>query len=77
MLKLPTIFGRKEASCVPTVRRLITKFETTVSVLTVKSPKLKPSRQTEKQLVLEQDSVTVSPGKPIRLCSQQLDNSTS
>ena len=59
MQKLQTIFGRNEALCESTVCRLVTKFETTGSVLTVKSPGWKHSCQVEEQLVLAQDSVIV------------------
>ena len=41
--KLRTIFGRNKAPSESTVRRLITKFETTGSALTVKSPGRKHS----------------------------------
>ena len=41
----------------------MTKFETTGQTLTVKLPGRKLSCGTEKQLVLVQDSITVSPGK--------------
>ena len=63
--KLRTIFGKSEAPCESTVRRLMTKFETTGSVLKVKSPRRKHFRRTEEQLVLVLDSVTVSPGKSV------------
>ena len=45
--KCRTIFGRNEAPCESAVRRLVTKFETTGSVLTVKSPGRKRSHRTE------------------------------
>ena len=60
MRKLRTICGRKEAFCKSTVCRLVTKFETTGSVLTVELPGQKCSRYTEKQLVFVQDSVIAS-----------------
>ena len=55
----------------------MTKFKTTDSVLMMKSPGRKRSCRTEKQLVLAQDGVTVSPGKSICRCSQQLEISTT
>ena len=75
--KLRIIFERNEAPCESTVRRLVTKFETTNSVLTGKLLGEKRSRRTEEQFVLVQDSVIASPGKSIRRPSQQLDISTS
>ena len=50
----------------------MTKFESTGSVLTLKSPGQNRSRRSEEQLVVVQDSVTVSPGKSIHRRSQQL-----
>ena len=73
MRKLRTIFGKNEVSCESAVRRLVTKFETTGSVLTVKLPGRKRSRRTEEQIVLVQDSVLANPRKSIRRRSQQLD----
>ena len=55
--KLRAIFDRNKAPSKSTVRRLVTKFETTGLVLTVKSPERERSRPTEKQLVLVQDSI--------------------
>ena len=72
MRNLHTIFDRNEAPCKFTASRAITKSETTGLVLTVKSPGRKRSCRTEKQLVLVQDSVTVSPGKSIRRRLQQV-----
>ena len=70
--KLRTISGRNEDPCESTVRRLVTKFETTVSVLAMKSPD-ENVIETEEQPVLVQDSVIANPGKQICRCSQQLD----
>ena len=64
--KLQIIFGRNEAPCGSIGRRLMTKFEIISSVLTAKSPERKHSSRSEEQLVLVQDSVTVSPKKLIR-----------
>ena len=75
--KFRTNFRRNEAACESTVRRSMTKFETTGSVLTVKLPGRKRSCRTEEQLVLVQDSVPVSPGKSIHRRSQQLDIPTT
>ena len=75
--QLRTICGRNEAPCEPTVRRLMTKFETTGSVSKVKWPGRKRSCRTEEQLILVQDSGTVSPGKSIRRRSQKLDIPTT
>ena len=61
--KVQIIFGRNEAPCGSILRRLMTKFETISSVLTSKSPERKRSSRSEEQLVLVQDSVTVSPKK--------------
>ena len=44
----------------------MTKFEIISSVSTAKSPGRKHSSRSEEQLVLVQDSVTVSPKKSIR-----------
>ena len=63
--KLQIIFGRNEAPCGSIGRRLMTKFETISSVLTAKSPEPKRSSRSEEQLVLVQDSVTVSQKKLI------------
>ena len=71
--KLRTSFGRNKVQCDSFVRRLTTKLATIASVLTMKSPGLKCSCQTEEQLVLVQLSVTVSQGKSIRRYLQQLD----
>ena len=77
MRKLQTIFGKNEVSCESTIRRLVTKFETTGSVITVKSPGRKRSRRTEEQIVLMEDSVIASPQKSIRRRLQQWDIPTS
>ena len=71
--KLRTIFIGNETSCESTERRLMRKFETTSSVLKVKLSGRKRSRQTEEQVVLEQDSIIASPGKLIRRRLQQLN----
>ena len=63
--KLQIIFGRNEIPFESIVRRLMTKFKTISSVLTAKSPGPKPSCRSEEQLVLVQNSVTVSPKKSI------------
>ena len=57
MRKPQTIFGRNTAPIESTVHRLMTKFATAGSVLTVKLPGWKRSCRTEKQLVIAQDSV--------------------
>ena len=75
--KLRIIFGRNKALYESTVRRLVIKFETTGSVLTVKSPRRKRSRRTEEQLVFVQDSAIASPGKSICRRLQQLNIPTS
>ena len=73
MQKRQTIFGRSEALCEFTVRGLMTKFETTASALTVKSPERKRPCRTEEQLVLVQGNVTESPRKSSRRRSQLLN----
>ena len=75
--KLRTIFGRNQAPCESAVRRLVTKFETTGLVLTVKLPEREHFCQTEEQIVLVQNSVIASPRKSIRRRSQELDIPTS
>ena len=55
----------------------MTEFETTSSVLTVKSPERKRSGRTEEQLALVQDSATVSQGKSIRRRLWQFDIPTT
>ena len=63
--KLQTIFGRIKGPCKSTVCRLMTKFETTGSVLMVKSPGSKCFCRTKQEFVLVQDHVTASAGKSI------------
>ena len=75
--KTPTIFGRNEASSESIVCRLVTKFETTASDLTVKSPRRKSFCRTEEQLVFVRDGVITKPEKSIRRSLQQLDIPTS
>jgi transposase len=70
--KLRNILGRNEAPNESTVRRLMTKFKTTGSAATAKSPGRNRSRRTEQQIAVVRDSVTLSPGKSIRRRSQQL-----
>ena len=79
MLKLQTIFGRNEAPSESSVHRLVTKFETTGSVLAIKSPGRKRSRRTEELIVLVQDSggAFASPRRSIHRRTQQLDIPTS
>jgi hypothetical protein len=69
---LRTNLGRNEAPNESTVRRLMTKFQTTGSVATAKPPGRNRSRRTEQQIAVVRDSVTLSPGKSIRRRSQQL-----
>ena len=63
--KTPNHFLKNKAPYGSIGRRLMTKFEIISSVLTAKSPGRKRSSLSEEQLVLVQDSVTVSPKKSI------------
>ena len=71
--KSPNLFWQNEAPCKSTVRRLMTKLETTDSVLTVKSPGRKHSCRTEEQFVLVQNGVNVGPEKSTHRRSKQLE----
>ena len=64
--KLRNIFGRNKAPCDFTVRRLLTKFETTGLVLSVKSPGRKRSCRTEEHFILVLKRAAVSLEKSIR-----------
>ena len=68
--KTPNHFWQKQSSLQVYCKQTSDKFETTGSVLTVKSPGRKRSRRTEERLVLVQDNVIASSGKSIRRRSQ-------
>ena len=74
--KLQTDFGRNEAPYESILCRLMIKFETTGSVLTVKLPGQKRSCPNEEQLVLGQNSVTASLRKSVCRRLQCLDVSS-
>lgn len=71
------ILGRNAAPNESSVRRLISKFETTGSVINIKKTGRRRLVRTDENIAIVNDSVTVSPTRSIRRRSQQLNLSST